>query len=313
MTHRRARIVFMGTPEFAVPSLAALVKAGHEVVAAVTQPDKPAGRGRVSQSCPVKLLAAEYGIPVLQPAKIREEGFVESIRALAPEIIAVVAYGKILPLSILSIPPMGCINLHASLLPKYRGAAPINRAIIDGEKETGACTMLLDEGMDTGPVYFCESTPIGPDETAEDLSKRLSFLGAGLLARTIGLILEGGVEPTPQDDEKASAAPMLKKEDGRINWAADAKKIADHVRGYYPWPGAFTVWKGLLKVHKGMAVDMDPSGAAPGTVIEAKETIQVACGSGLYEITEVQPENKKKMSAADFVKGYRIQKGDLLG
>lgn len=313
MTHRRARIVFMGTPEFAVPSLAALVKAGHEVVAAVTQPDKPAGRGRVSQSCPVKVLAAEYGIPVLQPAKIREEGFVESLRAMKPEIIAVVAYGKILPPSILSIPPKGCINLHASILPKYRGAAPINRAIIDGEKETGACTMLLDEGMDTGPVYFCESTPIGPDETAEDLSKRLSVLGAGLLARTIGLILEGGIKPCPQDDEKASAAPMLKKEDGRINWTDAADKIACHVRGYYPWPGAFTVWKGTLKVHRGRAVDTDGSGAAPGTVIEAKETIRVACGTGVYEITELQPENKKKMSASDFIKGYRITKGDSLG
>jgi len=313
MTHKRARIVFMGTPEFAVPSLDALVKAGHEVVAAVTQPDKPAGRGRVSQSCPVKTRATEYGIPVLQPAKIREDGFIESLRELKPDIIAVVAYGKILPPSILSIPPKGCINLHASILPKYRGAAPINRAIIDGEKETGACTMLLDEGMDTGPVYFCESTPIGPDETAEELSKRLSFLGAGLLARTIGLILEGGVEPTPQDDGKASAAPILKKEDGRINWAQDAKMIDFLVRGYYPWPGAFTLWKGLLKVHRGRAVDMDASGAAPGTVVEARETIRVACATGVYEMTEVQPENKKKMSAADFVKGYRIQKGDALG
>lgn len=312
MTHKTARIVFMGTPAFAVPSLEALIQAGHDVIAAVTQPDKPSGRGRISQSCPVKELAVKNGIPVLQPVKIREEGFIEDLRSLKPDFIAVVAYGKILPASILSIPPKGCINLHASLLPKYRGAAPINWAIINGEAETGACSMLMDEGMDTGPVYFCEKTPIKPDETAEDLSKRLSLIGAGLLARTIGLLLEGGVKPAAQEHEKATVAPILKKENGRINWAADAGKIACHVRGFYPWPGAFTSWKGLLKVHKGRAIEQDPQGAGPGTIIEAKETVKVACGAGVYEITELQPENKKRMPAADFVKGYRMQKGDRL-
>ncbi|MCC6502047.1 MAG: methionyl-tRNA formyltransferase [Deltaproteobacteria bacterium] len=313
MTGRRARIVFMGTPAFAAASLEALIKDGHDIVAAVTQPDKPAGRGQISQSCPVKELAASHGIPVLQPAKVREDGFIAELAALKPEFIAVVAYGKILPPAILSIPPKGCINLHASLLPKYRGAAPINWAIINGEKETGACTMLLDEGMDTGPVYFCEKTPIDPNETAEDLARRLSILGAGLLARTIGLLMEDGLKPTPQEHDKATNAPILKKEDGRINWATDAKKIADHVRGFYPWPGAFTAWKGLLKVHKGRLAGGDTLGASPGTIMEAKETIKVACANGIYEITELQPENKKRMSAADFVKGYRILKGDTLG
>lgn len=312
MTHKAARIVFMGTPAFAAPSLESLIKAGHEVIAAVTQPDKPAGRGQISQSCPVKELAIKNSIPVLQPAKIREEGFIDDLRALKPDFIAVVAYGKILPAAILSIPPQGCINLHASLLPAYRGAAPINWAIINGEKETGACSMLMDEGMDTGPVYFCERTPIEPDETAEDLAKRLSLLGAGLLARTIGLILESHIKPVAQEHEKATYAPILKKEHGRINWATDAKKIADHVRGFYPWPGAFTTWKGLLKVHSGVAIEEDTQGAEPGTVIEAKDTIKVACGQGIYEIIELQPENKKRMNAADFVKGYRIQKGDRL-
>jgi methionyl-tRNA formyltransferase len=189
MTRKTARIVFMGTPAFAVPSLDALIKEGHDIVAAVTQPDKPSGRGQISQSCPVKELAVKYAIPVLQPAKLKEEGFIENLKVLKPDLMAVVAYGKVLPAAILSIPPKGCINLHASLLPKYRGAAPINWAIINGEKETGACSMLMDEGMDTGPVYFCESTPIDPDETAEDLSKRLSILGSGLLARTIGLLM----------------------------------------------------------------------------------------------------------------------------
>lgn len=311
MTHGKARIVFMGTPAFAVPSLEALIKAGHDVIAAVTQPDKPAGRGRVSQACAVKELAISSGIPVLQPHKAREESFIEKLRELRPDIMAVVAYGKILPASILSVPPLGCVNLHASLLPKYRGAAPINWAIINGERETGVCSMLMDEGMDTGPVYFCEKTPISPEETAEDLSKRLSFLGAGLLARTIGLILEGVVTPVAQEHSKATMAPILKKEDGRIDWASPARKVADHVRGFYPWPGAFTGWKGLLKVHRGRAVERDEE-AEPGTVIEAKDTVVVACSEGAYEITELQPENKKRMAASDFVKGYRIQKGDRL-
>lgn len=305
-----ARIIFMGTPQFAVPSLDALIKAGHDIVAAVTQPDKPKGRGLASQACPVKELASSHGIPVLQPAKIRQVEFIEALRALRPDFIAVVAYGKILPPAILNIPPKGCINLHASILPKYRGAAPINWAIINGEKETGACTMLMDEGMDTGPVYFCERTPIEPDETAEELSKRLSLLGAGLLMRTIGMLLEADFKPTPQEHGKATSAPMLKKEDGRIDWSRDARSIADHVRGFYPWPGAFTAWKGSLKVHRGRAVESGAEGALPGTVIEAKETIKVACANGVFEITELQPENKKRMAAADFVKGYRIQRGD---
>lgn len=312
MTHKTARIVFMGTPAFAVPSLEALIKAGHEVLAAVTQPDKPAGRGQVSQGCPVKAFALKHGIPVLQPTKVREEGFIEKLKELSPGIMAVVAYGKILPASILSIPPMGCVNLHASLLPKYRGAAPINWAIINGEKETGACSMLMDEGMDTGPVYFCEKTPIGPEETAEELGKRLSLLGAGLLARTIGLMLEGGVTPAAQEHALATMAPILKKEDGRINWAAPARRVADHVRGFYPWPGAFTSWKGLLKVHRGRAVEHDTQGVEPGTIVEARDAVRVACLEGAYEITELQPENKKRMAASDFVKGYRIQKGDRL-
>lgn len=313
MTSKGARIVFMGTPAFAAVSLDALIKDGHDIVAAITQPDKPSGRGQISQSCPVKELAASHGIPVLQPAKVRDEGFIAALRALKPEFIAVVAYGKILPEAILSIPPKGCINLHASILPKYRGAAPINWAIINGEKETGACSMLMDEGMDTGPVYFCEKTPIDPNETAEDLAKRLSILGAGLLARTIDLLMEDGLKPTPQEHEKATNAPILKKEDGRINWGNGAKKIADHVRGFYPWPGAFTTWKGLLKIHKGNSVEGLSHDEPPGTIIEAKDTIRVACATGVYEITELQPENKKRMSAADFVKGYRIQKGDKLG
>lgn len=312
MTGKAARIIFMGTPLFAVPSLDALVKAGHNIVAAVTQPDKPRGRGLASQPCPVKELAVSHGIHVFQPEKIRQDDVIDGLRSLRPDIIAVVAYGKILPPAILNIPPKGCINLHASILPKYRGAAPINWAIINGEKETGACSMLMDEGMDTGPVYLCEKTPIAPEETAEDLSKRLSVIGAGLLAKTIGLLLENGLTVYPQEHEKATYAPMLKKEDGRIAWGKDARRVADHVRGFYPWPGAFTIWKGLLKIHKGRAVETSENIAEPGTVVDAKDTIKVACGQGAFEILELQPENKKRMAASDFVKGYRIQKGDRL-
>lgn len=307
-----ARIVFMGTPMFAVPSLRALIEAGHNIVAAITQPDKPRGRGLEPKSCPVKELAMASGIPVLEPAKLRDEAFLERLTGLAPELIAVVAYGKILPPSILKLPPMGCVNLHASLLPKYRGAAPINWAIINGEKETGACTMLLDEGMDTGGVLLCERVAIGEDDTAEDLLKTLSEKGAPLLSKTIGLLLEGAIKPVPQDNSLATYAAMLKKEDGRIDWTKNAQEIKDRVRGLYPWPGAFTTWKGLLKIHIGRVADSTlPAGAGPGTVLGSTDRgILVACGAGVFEITELQPENKRRMSANEFLKGYRISKGE---
>lgn len=311
MTSRPARIVFMGTPLFAAPSLRALIE-GHHVVAVVTQPDKPRGRGLDTVPSPVKELATSKAIPVLEPTKLRDESFIHQLKVLAPEVIVVVAYGKILPRSILALPPGGCVNLHASLLPKYRGAAPINRAIINGEKETGNCTMLMDEGMDTGDVLLCERVPIGGDDTAEDLFKTLSTKGADLLRVTIDRLIEGSITPTPQDDSKATYAPMLKKEDGRIDWGKSAADIKNHLRGLYPWPGAFTAWKGTLKVHKGRVADAEfQSGAEPGTIIEVtKEGILVACGMGVFEITELQPENKKRMSAADFIKGYRLSKGE---
>lgn len=310
---RPARIVFMGTPLFAVPSLAALVDAGHNVVAAVTQPDKPRGRGLDTVSSPIKELATSKGIPVLEPARLRDESFLKQIQDLAPEVIVVVAYGKILPKSILSLPPKGCVNLHASLLPKYRGAAPINWAIINGEKETGNCTMLMDEGMDTGAVLMCERVPIGDDDTAEDLFKTLSVKGALLLRTTIDRLIEGAITPVPQDHSKATYAPMLKKEDGRIDWGKSAAEIKNHLRGFYPWPGSFTAWaKGTLKVHSGSVAGTEPApDATPGTIIGfTKDGILVACGKGIFEITELQPENRKRLSAADFIKGYRPKEGE---
>ena len=312
MSSRTVRIVFMGTPVFAVPSLSALAE-GHEVVAVVTQPDKPRGRGLDTVPSPVKELATSNGIPVLEPAKLRDEQFLRQLKDLAPEVIVVVAYGKILPKSVLTLPPMGCVNLHASVLPKYRGAAPINRAIINGEMETGNCTMLMDEGMDTGGVLLCEKEPISEEDTAEDLFKRLSAKGAHLLRVTIERLIEGSITPVPQDSSKATYAPMLRKEDGRIDWRKGALEIKNHLRGLYPWPGAFTTWeKGTLKVHRGRVAQAESvSGAAHGTVVGlTREGILVECGSGVFEITELQPENKKRMSAVDFIKGYRLKVGE---
>ncbi|MBI5970222.1 MAG: methionyl-tRNA formyltransferase [Deltaproteobacteria bacterium] len=304
----------MGTPAFALPSFEALVEAGHEVAAVVTQPDKPVGRGLENRPSPVKQAAEKRAIPALTPVKIHERGFVERLKSLKPDCIVVVAYGKILPEDALGIPPLGCINVHASLLPKYRGAAPVNRAIINGERETGVCTMLLDKGMDTGPVFLCESTPIGEDETFASLYERLSKLGAALLVKTLGLVEKGKITPSAQDEKKASYAPMLKKSDGLIDWAKDAVAIKNLVAGVCPWPGAFTHWnKKTLKIHTGGAAHWDniPTDAMPGTVILASNgRIIVKCGKGAFEMRELQPENKNRMGATDFLKGYRLKEGE---
>lgn len=309
---RAERIIFMGTPDFAVPSLEALIEAGHEIVLVVTQPDKPGGRGLSSRPSAVKEAAIRHGLEVFEPPKLRDEGVVQRLKGLKPDFIAVVAYGKILPESILDIPPKGCINLHASLLPKYRGAAPINRAIINGEKETGVSTMYMDRGMDTGPVLLEEKTAISAMDTALELSMKLSVSGAKLLARTVGLLREGRLQPAAQDERLASYAPVLKKEDGRIDWTKDAEAVKNLIRGVYPWPGAYTAWGGkVLKIHSGKArMDTEADGP-PGAVVDVSEgKIIVACGRGVFEIAELQPESKKRMAAGDFLKGYRLKKGD---
>lgn len=312
------RIIFMGTPEFALPSLDALIKAGHEVAAVVTQPDRPVGRGKAVVPPPVKLGAEAAGLTVLQPLKLREDGFIQDLCQLRPDFIVVVAYGKLLPEAILEIPPFGCVNLHASLLPKYRGAAPINWAVINNEKETGVTTMLMDRGMDTGAVFLEEKTAIGKDETAEDLSKRLSLAGAGLLVRTVGLVAEGKIRARAQDEGGRSLAPMLKKEDGRIDWGRSAEEIHSLVRGVYPWPGAFTSLSNdgrILKIHRGRVgrqAGAVSSNASPGVVAEAgKDFIAIRCGKGesLYEILELQPENRRRMGVAEFLAGSRVAKG----
>lgn len=305
------RIVFMGTPSFAVPSLHTLVKAGYVVAGVVTQPDKPSGRGMATRPSPVKEAALGYGIDVLEPRSVRSPEFTKAIKALSPEIIVVIAYGKILPKDILCIPPKGCINVHASLLPRYRGAAPINRAIINGEKTTGVCTMLMDEGMDTGDVLLRAEMPILIDETAEDLAKRLSIAGAELIVETLELVSNNALTPEQQDNSKATNAPILKKEDGRIDWKKDAAGVYNLIRGVYPWPGAYThIGSKVVKIHSGRVSDQS-HGAAPGTVTDvSKDGITVECGSGSFCITELQPENKRRMSAFDFIQGYRLKKGD---
>lgn len=305
------KIVFMGTPSFAVPSLHAIVKAGYVVAGVVTQPDKPSGRGMVAKSSPVKEAALGYGIEVFEPRSVRTPEFTAALKAISPDIIVVIAYGKILPKDILSIPPKGCINVHSSLLPRYRGAAPINWAIINGEKTTGVCTMLLDEGMDTGDVLLRTETQILDDETAEGLAQRLSIAGADLIVKTLELASRGALTPVKQDDSKATNAPILKKEDGRIDWNKDALSVYNLIRGVCPWPGAYTHFSAkALKIHGGR-VSAESHGTKPGTVTDlSREGITVDCGGGSFIITELQPENKRRMSAFDFIQGYRLKKGD---
>jgi len=308
------RILFMGTPRFAVPSLKALVERGFNVVWVVTQPSRPRGRGRRTSPTPVKEFALKHGLPVSEPAGVRDEGFVRWLRSLDLDLIVVVAYGKILPGEVLSVPRLGCVNLHASVLPRYRGAAPINWAIMNGDRKTGVTTMLMEEGMDTGPVLLTEEVTIGDDETAGELSERLSELGADLLVRTVRLFAEGRIEPRPQDDSIATYAPMLRKEDGRIDWKLGAIEIKNRVRGLEPWPGAYTYWKGrLLKIHSGDALETDAHGdVEPGTVVGvSKGGIMVKCGEGVFEIKELQIEGKRRMTADEFVRGYRLGKEEV--
>jgi len=297
----KIKIIYMGTPEFAVAPLEAILADLEDVVisAVVTQPVRGRGRGRKPSPSPVEAFAVERGLRALTPRDVKEASFIEELKAEAPDLIVVVAYGQILPEKILAIPRLGCVNLHASLLPQYRGAAPINRVIMDGAVETGNTTMIMDRGMDTGPMLLREKVAIGEDETAEGLRERLSARGAGLLVKTIRALMEGGIEAEPQDDSLATYAPSLKKIEGLIDWTKGALEIKNLVRGVYPWPGAYTFRKGkVLKVHKVRLGPLDFSGGEAGTIVVVeKESFFVAAGSGLLEILEVQPENKKKMAA----------------
>jgi methionyl-tRNA formyltransferase len=309
------RVVFLGSGAFAIPSLEALLGGGHEVAAVVTQPDREKGRGRAVAPPPLKPVALAHGLTVLQPRRVKEPEAQEALRALAPEIQVVVAYGQILPASVIEIPPRRTVNVHGSLLPRYRGAAPVQWSIVNGEAETGVTTMLIDAGLDTGPTLLARATRIGDDETAEELERRLADLGAALLVDTLKGLADGSVTPTPQDHERATHAPIIRKEDGVVDWTLPAVAIARRVRGFHAWPGATTALAGRgLKILRARALSGSASDA-PGTVVQAdREGIVVACGERTrLLLLEVQPESRNTMSAAAFAAGARLTPGLRLG
>ena len=307
------RIVFMGTPEFAVPSLKALLDAGYGVVGVFTQPDRPVGRGHKLAACPVKKLAVERGVPVYQFERLRNEEGLACLRALAPDIVVTAAFGQILSQALLDVPKMGTVNVHASLLPAYRGAAPINWCILNGETRTGVTTMLTDAGVDTGAMLLRRETDIGETETAAELSARLSQLGAELLIETLKGYIAGEIAPTPQDERLASRQPMLKKEMGLIDWTRSAKEIACQARGLDPWPSAYTDYAGgTLKIYRARPAMGE---GEPGTVLRssAKEGLFVACGEGALEVLEMQAPGGKRMSARAYLAGKKIEPGTRFG
>ena len=306
------KIIFMGTPDFAAASLEALIASRHEIQAVVTQPDKPKGRKGELTPSPVKVIAKREGIKVYQPLKVRDEEFVKTLRAYNPDVMVVVAFGQIIPLSILKMPKYGCVNIHGSLLPKYRGAAPIQWAVLDGEKETGITTILMDEGIDTGDILLKKTIKIDADETSGSLFDKLMALGAKTILETLDELEKGSLTPTKQGESPTAYAKMLTKAMGLIDFTKSAKELDCFVRGMDPWPSAYTLLSGkTLKLWKVRAVE--GSGKA-GSVIEiGKESFTIACGEGAIEVLEVQLEGKKRMSADDFLKGSTLNIGQELG
>ena len=303
------RIVFMGTPDFAVPCLQRLLEDGHEVPAVFTQPDKPVGRHAVLTPPPVKQLALSHGIPVYQPTKMHDGTVAALLRELAPDCLVVVAYGRILPQEILDVPPRGCVNIHGSLLPRYRGAAPIQWSVIRGETVTGVTSMFMDAGMDTGDIIDTLTTPIGENETAGELFERLAPLGARLLSTTLAAIADGTVTRRPQNDAEATMAPMLEKAMGRLDLTRPAQELHNQVRGMNPWPGAFCTAGGkTLKIHE---TRVAAGSGAPGTLLCA-DPVTVACGEGALQLVTVQPEGKPRMAAEAWLRGARLPQGARL-
>ncbi|MFZ5626725.1 MAG: methionyl-tRNA formyltransferase [Bacillota bacterium] len=307
------RIVFMGTPDFAVPSLLALDQPGWQVVGVVTQPDRPRGRGQKVSFSPVKEAALSRGWPVFQPLKVKDENFLAELEELRPDAIVVVAYGQILPEKILQLPPLGCINVHASLLPRYRGAAPIHWAIINGEQETGITTMYMSRELDAGDMILKAKVPITDTDTFGTLHDRLATLGAELLVRTLIQIEQGQAPREPQDHSRATYAPMLNRETERINWGAGGQQIVNLIRGLNPWPGAYTLWEGNpLKIWQARFEPGTPL-ADPGTVVELRaEGPVVAAGDGHLVLTQLQPAGSRAMTGADFLRGRKLQAGTKL-
>ena len=307
------RVVFMGTPAFAVPSLSALVTAGHSVELVITQPDRPVGRKQTLTPPPVKVRATELGLSVFQPRRVKSADSFQKLQGIAPDVIVVVGYGQIIPQRILDLPPHGCINVHASLLPKYRGAAPINWAIANGETKTGVTTMKLVFKLDAGDMLLKCDTPIGPEETAEQLFKRLAPMGAELLIETLAGLEAGNIVAEPQKEDEATFAPILKREEGEIDWNLEASRIYDRLRGFTPWPGVYTYFRDRrLQIHRAQA--LDEAGQGPGRVSTQGGRLRVGCGeSSSLAVDEVQTEGKKRIAASDFVRGYRPEEGELLG
>jgi len=308
------RTIFFGSPDFAVPCLEA-VHDISEIAVVISQPDRPAGRGLAMRPPAVKKRALELGLEVWQPRKVRTAEFAEKLRALDADVAVVVAYGRILPRAVLDVPRTGCVNVHASLLPKLRGAAPIQWSIVHGDEETGVTLMQVDERMDAGPILATASTPIAPDDDAATLSERLSKMGAQLLREQLANYVAGDLTPQPQDDDAATMAPLLKKEHGRIDWNKSAAAVHNQIRGMNPWPGAHTVLgERRIKVHRTLATTLDPEGAAPGQVIALDpEGILVACAEGTLEIQELQESGRKRVDARAFATGRGVTVGDRFG
>lgn len=304
------RIVFMGTPEFAVPSLQGLYAGGHEILAVFTQPDRPKGRGKQLAAPPVKEAALELNLPVYQPESVRTEDIYDQLLKLKPDVIIVVAYGKILPKRILDLPKWGCINVHASLLPAYRGAAPIHWAIVNGESETGITIMKMDEGLDTGDMLAKKVIPIQNNSTMGELHDRLKFEGAQLLLATLEGLKVGNITPVSQSETGYSYASLIKKEHEQINWNQSAIKIHDHIRGFNSFPGTYTNFRGeRFKIWQSL-VSNKSSNDAPGTIhLEGKE-VAVSTGDGMLSLVEVQPQSSRKMSALDWASGHKLQNGE---
>ena len=306
------RIIFMGTPEFAAPAIDSLTAAGHEIAAVFSQPDKPKGRGYAMTPPPVKVRALEHGIPVYQPKSMRDGEALRIFNEIHPDVGVVIAYGKILPQEILDAPKYGCINVHASLLPKYRGAAPIQWSVIDGEPKTGVTTMQMDAGLDTGDMLLRSETDILPDETAGELHDRLSAMGAELIVRTLDALEKGELRPEKQDDSQTCYAKMLTKELCAVDWSRSAREIHNQIRGLSPWPVATAVLEGKkLKLHRSAVSSLDAPDAQCGEIISL-EPLTVKCGSGAIELLEIQAEGKKRMLSVDYLRGHKIETGTIL-
>ncbi len=310
MSKKDLRIIFMGTPEFAVPSLQALIDHGENVVAVVTQPDRPKGRGRKLTKPPVKILAENAGIPVLQPTKVRTDDFIESLKSFSPDLFLVTAYGRILTENVLAVPPLGCINVHGSILPRYRGAAPVQWAILKGEKETGITIMQMDEGMDTGDILLPGTIPIEEDDTAATLALKLSQLGGSLLVEALDRLRDNNLPPIKQNETKATMAPLLEKENGLIEWQQTARFVSCKIRGLDPWPTAYTFLNGeRIRLYKPEIIKnlcTDP----PGTITEAnKNGLTVATGKDYLKVHEIQKDGGRRMPISAFLSGHPIKAG----